>query len=237
MERCRLLPSGMNIIRRWLVVLAAPTIIALSLFILWAFAGVLTKPYVYLNPCVRMAGHTVIQYTIVNPGPAAIKDAFFEVSLLGCQASNVLVSSSSGVNVAPLAQNGNQDEVRYRAYLDSPNNSRGLDVGESFSMTLVTPGDGGRQAISYAILHADGRKVEATDASSSRTGFIILLYQTVLALCIIYVLITNMRNAESVQPKTADETTVQEAQQTAESATRQFEDIEKEVKKSRPRRP
>lgn len=226
----------MNTIRRWLIVLAAPTIIALSLFILWAFAGVLTKPYVYLNPCVRIAGHTVIQYTIVNPGPAAIKDAFFEVSLLGYQASNVLVSSSSGVNVTALAQNGNQDEVRYRAYLDSPNNSRGLDVGESFSMTLVTPGDGGRQTISYAILHADGRKVEATDASSSRTGFIILLYQVVLALCIIYTLITNMQIAEPSRPKTQDETTVEEAKHTADKAARQFETIEDEVKKNRPRR-
>jgi hypothetical protein len=155
---------------------------------------------------------------------------------LGYQASNILVSCSSGVNVTHLAQNGNQDEVRYRAYLDSPNNSRGLDAGESFSITLVVPGDNGRQAISYAILHADGRKVESTDAQSSRTGFIIMLYKAALALCLIYVLITNMRIAEPAKPKTPDETTVEEAHQTAESASRQFKDIEKEVKRSRSRR-
>lgn len=159
--------------------LAGPAMLGLSVLGFNIVTRLLTKPYVFSNPPVVVAGATVHAYTVVNPGPGTARDAFLELAFAPWPSNSVSFSYSSGVDVKDVECVGGALDRRIRASRNT-SDGRKLLPGDSFTLSVVFLGIQPRDYLRGVELIADAQKRSATDADAGRGAWIFGFYNAVL---------------------------------------------------------
>lgn len=193
-----------------------------SLLVLSIFKEVLTKPYVSESRPLPVDGMSVMQLSVVNPGPANIEDLLLEVDV-GPEYSNAIeFGVTPGIDITRPKDEGLHVTRRFR-FSSNRAGASPLDAGESFSVQIIMP-KAGTGTLGYTLI-TNGRRISSSDAPS-RTGFLIKMYNAALGVLACFGLIMILANYVSGRrPPSDDELAVGKAQQSADDAVASIEKI------------